>query len=339
MNMEHPTRNPSRAPEESSPGATAASGGDALPAARQRRRVRKRVIIPLLLPLVVIGAAVAYWYVALRGVVATDDAYIDSNRVSLSSELLGRIVWLGADEGDTVRQGEVLVRLDDRDLRAQAEHARAALDHAQASVGLAEVNRERARRDLDRATTQFEGHAISQEQFDHARTAVETAAAQRRIAMAQVGSARAQLGVVNARLADTRIEAPFTGVVAKRWVMAGDVVQPGQPIVAIYDVAHVWVTANLEETKLAAIRLGDSVELDVDAYPERSFAGTVTLIGAAAASQFALLPPANASGNFTKVTQRVPIRISIHEKAPVPPQPALLLPGMFVGVHIRVGDR
>ena len=125
----------------------------------------------------------------------------------------------------------------------------------------------------------------------------------------------------------------------KRWVMAGDVVQPGEAILAIYDIEHVWVTANLEETKLGAIALGDSVHTSVDAYPGRDFAGTVTLIGAAAAAQFSLLPPANASGNFTKVTQRIPVRISIAPppEAPTDP-PVLLLPGMFVEVHIRVGS-
>jgi len=322
--------------ENSSP----AASGPTVPQSTKRRGPRKRVLIPILIPFILIAAAIGYWYVELRGVVSTDDAYIDGNRVSLSSEMLGRVMDLAADEGDTVREGELLVQLDDQDLRAQAAQSRAALDLAQVSVSLAEVNTARARRDLERAVTQFEGHAISQEQLDHARTAAESAEAQQRIALAQVETARAQVGVIEARLADTRISAPFTGVVAKRWIMAGDVVQPGQPILAIYDLEHVWVTANLEETKLADIQLGDSVDLSVDAYPRRTFTGVVSLIGAAAASQFSLLPPANASGNFTKVTQRVPIRITIRE-APgeASTAPPLLLPGMFVGVRIYVGVR
>jgi membrane fusion protein (multidrug efflux system) len=321
-------------------------GGPPSPDAARRPRLRKRVIALVLLPILLIGAGVTYWYLALRGFVSTDDAYIDANRVSISTEMLGRIVTLAADEGDTVHQGEVLVRLDDRDLRAQQGQAQAALEHAQASVRLAEVNVDRAGSDLERATTQLQGNAISQEQFDHAKTSLDAAEAQHRIALAQVGAARAQLGVIQAKLTDTQITAPFDGVVAKRWVVAGDVVQPGQPILAIYDLQHVWVTANLEETKLSRIGLGDSVDISVDAYPGREFVGTVTLIGAAAASQFSLLPPANASGNFTKVTQRVPIRISIGAPPEgatpgdgTPADPPILLPGMFVEIHIRVGAR
>lgn len=306
-----------------------------------RRGLRLRVLIPFLVLALIVAAAVGYWYFELRGVVSTDDAYIDGNRVSLSAEMLGRIDWLGADEGDTVREGQQLVQLDDRDLRAQEAQAQASLEHAQTSVRLAEVNLARAQDDLRRATTQFQAHAISQEAFDHAKAAVDAADAQHRIALSQVRTAHTQLGVVDAKLADTRIAAPFTGVVAKRWVMAGDVVQPSQPILTIFDLAHVWVTANLEETKLARVRLGDSVDVSVDAYPGRKFAGTVILIGAAAASQFALLPPANASGNFTKVTQRVPIRVSL---TPIggdgaDPAPLHLLPGMFVEIHVHIGSR
>jgi membrane fusion protein (multidrug efflux system) len=290
--------------------------------------------------LLVVGSGLAYWYVVLRGVVSTDDAYIDGNRASLSSEIMGRIDRLTVDEGDTVQAGQLLVQLDDHDLQAQLVQTRAALDHAQQSVQLADVTLERARQDLARATTQLHGHAISQEEYDHAQLALAAAQAQQRIAVAQVGTARAQEGVVQARLADTRITAPFRGVVAKRWVLAGDVVQAGEAILAIYDIEHIWVTANLEETKLGRIALGDSVDISVDAYPGREFVGTVTLIGAAAAAQFSLLPPANASGNFTKVTQRIPIRISIAQPSAARANAtALLLPGMFVEVHVRVGTR
>ncbi len=308
------------------------------PDAPPPRSLRARLLIPFIVLLLVAGGALVYWYAVLRGVVSTDDAYIDGNRVSLSSEIMGRIERLTVDEGDTVQAGELLVQLDDHDLQAQLVQARAALDQAQQSVKLADVTLQRARQDLGRATTQLHGHAISQEEYDHTQLALAAAEAQQRIAVARVGTARAQEGVVEARLADTRITAPFRGVVAKRWVMTGDVVQPGEAIVAIYDIEHIWVTANLEETKLGRLALGDSVHLSVDAYPGRDFVGTVTLIGAAAAAQFSLLPPANASGNFTKVTQRIPIRISIAQ----PPgtqadAPVLLLPGMFVEVHVRVG--
>jgi membrane fusion protein (multidrug efflux system) len=119
--------------------------------------------------------------------------------------------------------------------------------------------------------------------------------------------------------------------------MAGDVVQPGQPIFSIYDLQHLWVTANFEETKLASIRLNDPVEISVDAYPDSHFEGRVIQLGANTASQFSLIPPNNASGNFTKVTQRVPVKISIEDKeSSSHSRSSQLLPGMSVEVKVKV---
>ena len=162
------------------------------------------------------------------------------------------------------------------------------------------------------------------------------AQAQLELAQSQVNTAKAHLGVVQTQLSNTQIYAPFKGLVAKRWVMQGDVVQPGQPIFTINDLEHIWVTAVFEETKLASIHLADPVHISVDAYADRDFEGKVTMIGASAASRFSLIPPNNASGNFTKVTQRVPIRISINAPQPDSGQDAMpLLPGMSAVVRVR----
>jgi membrane fusion protein (multidrug efflux system) len=126
-------------------------------------------------------------------------------------------------------------------------------------------------------------------------------------------------------------------VVAKRWVLPGDIVQPGQPILTVYDLENLWVTANFEETKLSSIRLNDPAVISVDAYPDIKLEGKVILIGAAAASQFSLIPSNNASGNFTKVTQRVPIKISIEKPLAANKYNRItLLPGMSVQVKIRI---
>jgi len=300
---------------------------------------RRSVVLPLLL-LVVLGLAGAgYWYVRVRGVITTDDAYVDGDRVSVSTKMLGRVVELGADEGDTVAEGQLLVRLDDADLRAQEGQAQASLALARENVQLSAVEVQRAKDDFDRAATQLRGKVIPQEQYDHAKTALDMADARQRIAMAQVQTARAQLQVLETQLANTRVTAPLTGVVARRWVLPGDVVQAGQPIFAIYDLADLWVTANFEETKIGRIHAGDSVAIRVDAYPARELTGAVRWIGAAAASQFSLIPPNNASGNFTKVTQRVPVRIAIDRSAPGAGGPVTLVPGLSVEVSIRPAER
>jgi membrane fusion protein (multidrug efflux system) len=302
-------------------------------------RRRRSVVLPLLLLVVLAVMGAGYWYFKLRGVIATDDAYVDGDRVSVSTKMLGRIVELGADEGDTVQEGALLVRLDDADLRSQEGQAQASLTLARENVELSGVEVGRAQDDFDRAATQLRGKVIPQEQYDHTKTALDMARARQRIALAQVQTARAQLQVIETQLANTRVTAPITGVVARRWVLPGDVVQAGQPIFAIYDLADLWVTANFEETKIGRIHPGDSVDITVDAYPGRDLTGTVRWIGAAAASQFSLIPPNNASGNFTKVTQRVPVRIAIERSAADGSDPVTLVPGLSVEVSIKAPER
>jgi membrane fusion protein (multidrug efflux system) len=295
-----------------------------------------KVIIPMFI--VVLGIAIVAWnwYLGVRDYISTDDAYIDGNRVAISAKILGRIDSLNADEGDPVRVGETLVKLEDADLRAQEKQARAALILAQENVTLAKVSLDKAQTDFQRTATQYKENIVTKEQFDHAQSELESARARNNIAVAQVGAARAQLGVVESQLRNTVITAPMSGVVSKRWALPGDVVQPGQAILSIYDMKNIWVTANLEETKLIALSLNDSVAVSVDAFPKKKFSGTVYQIGSSTASQFSLIPPNNASGNFTKVTQRVPVKISIHQISSEDGPAIQLLPGMSVEVKVKV---
>jgi membrane fusion protein (multidrug efflux system) len=287
----------------------------------------------------VLGIAIVAWqyYITARDYVTTDDAYIDANRVSISAKMLGRVDRLTVDEGDTVLQGQVLVYLDDSDLRAEEVRAKASLALAQENVLLAKVNLDKAKDDFARASTQFRQNIIPKEQFDHAQSEYEASKARSGIAGAQATAARAQLGIIETQLKNTIITSPMNGVVSKRWVLVGDVVQPGQPIFSVYDLKNIWVTANLEETSLAALRASDKVDISVDSYPDLTFTGKVFQIGSNTASQFSLIPPNNASGNFTKVTQRVPVKISIAQTGGTGPQRKVdLLPGMSVEVKVRV---
>jgi membrane fusion protein (multidrug efflux system) len=300
------------------------------------RRGRKKILIPVFLILILAAAALGYWYFFLRGYVTTDDAAIDSDAATISSKILGRIVSLNADEGDSVQAGKVLVQIDDSDLQAQQAQAQATLDYVQQNVRIANIALSRAQDDFTRDSLQFLQHAITREQFDHTRNALEMAQAQRLAAMSHVRASQAQLKVIETQIANTWITASASGVVARKWMVPGDIAQPGQPIFTLFDLEKVWVTANFEETKLASIQPGSTVEISVDAYPGRKFAGQVKLIGAAAASQFSLIPPNNASGNFTKVTQRVPVRIAFAhlDENDYPP----LLPGMSVEVKVWVTE-
>ena len=178
---------------------------------------------------------------------------------------------------------------------------------------------------MTRAKSQSAGGVITSEQFDHIKKASETASAQLDAAkaqllvsksmissaMASVETANAQVKVLDTQLKNTRLYAPADGVIAKRWLLPGDVVQPSQSVFTVTMSKNLWVVAFLEETKISDVHSGQNVRFTMDAYPEVKFSGKVFLVGSSTASVFSLIPANNASGNFTKVTQRIPIRISI----------------------------
>ena len=219
-------------------------------------------------------------------------------------------------------RSEVLVRIDDYDLRAQETQAKASLEYAARNL-------EKAQEDYERAKSQFSSSVITREQNDHAKKALELASAQNSIASAQ-------LGVVRTQLTNTIISAPMDGVVSKKWAMPCDVVQISQPIFTIYDIDNLWVTANLEETRYSQIKIGDEVHIYVDSYSGKRFNGKVIQLGANTASEFSLIPPNNASGNFTKVTQRIPVKISIDAGSIKKQYGAVLLPGMSAEVRLKI---
>ena len=301
----------------------------------------------------VITAVVVFgwrWYHEYNSYYSTDDAYLDADRVAVSSKILGRITGIYADEGDSVRMGQLLVELDSSDLYAQKLQAKAVVEQAFSSVQQAkaryeldqksevvqEISLARAREDFDRAASQYAGNVISKEQSDHAtknyesaKAMLDAAKAQLEVSKAQITSAEsttktaaAQIGILETSLRNTRIYAPGSGRIAKRWLLPGDVVQPGQPVFTITRDSLFYVMAYFEETKVSGIHNGKKAELTVDAFPGLKLSGKVINVGSNTAAQFSLIPPNNASGNFTKVTQRIPVKISIDisKKEPGTPQ-------------------
>ena len=290
---------------------------------------KKRILIPLFI-FIVIGAIAWYWYIGQKGFVSTDDAFIDADKATISSKIPGRIIELKSIEGDTIKTGQILAALDILDLKAQEKQFIAATVNAKESITLAKVNLEKAKEDFTRAQTQYKDNIITKEQYDHSAKALDVAQAEYNISLTKPGISQAQQEVVKAQLKNSTIYSPIDGVIARKWILEGDVVQPGQPIFTIFDMKNIWITAQFEETRLAAVTLGANVEISVDAYPNIKFSGKVIQIGSNTASQFSLIPPNNASGNFTKVTQRVPVKISIEKKSNIN-----LLPGMSVEVRVK----
>jgi len=253
----------------------------------------------------------------------------------ISAVILDRITRLAAGEGDRVSQGQTLVTLDDATLKAQEEQSRVNEQFAAQNITLATIKMDQARTDLERGTVQFQSKIIPQEQYDHLKIALQSAQAQLDIATTQEKLAAAQLRSVETNLANTIISSTIDGVVAKKWAMPGDVVQPAQPIYTLFDLNDLWIEANFKETQIRYLAVGNPVTITIDAFPGTTFTGKVETIGAAAAAQFALIPPSNATGNFTKVTQRVPVRISInHTNTPTGDPTARLVPGMSATVRV-----
>jgi membrane fusion protein (multidrug efflux system) len=290
---------------------------------------RKRPVLiggVILIVLIVAGLSYGvYWFIN-RDYISTDDASIDSEHVNVSSKMLGRIKNLLVAEGDKVEVGQLLVQLDDADLRAQKAQATASLNYARQNLILAKVNLDKAQDDFKRARSLFNTGAATKEQYDHALKALDSADAGYSIAQAQIDAADAQLGVIEAQLLNTRIAAPISGVIAKQSAMPGDVVQPGQAIFLINDLDNVWVIANFEETKFRMIHLDVPAEISVDAYPNHQFKGRVVRLGAG------IVAPPFSIGEFTKTTQKIPIKISFDHI----PDSMLILPGMSVEVKIKV---
>jgi len=217
-------------------------------------------------------------------------------------------------------------------MQAQVEAARASAAGAQATVVSAEASVRKAQSDLDRARRLAATQVVSAQQLDAAEAAYAVAAAQAEAARRQAGAAAEQVTAsiaalqgADARLASaegavvtaqlqlgyTTILAPARGIVARRRVEPGELVQPGQTLMTVVPTEDVWVTANLKETQTADVTPGDSATFTVDAYPGHTFRGAVQSVSPATGARFALLPPDNATGNFTKVVQRIPVRIAV----------------------------
>jgi membrane fusion protein, multidrug efflux system len=305
----------------------------------EQNKKRLKVYIPLALIIIIVMAGAWYWYKDYATYITSDDAHVDADNVNIGSKILGRISALYGDEGDTVVKGKLLADLDSTDLHAQKMQSMAVKLQAQASLSqsetkynsdqkslrVLEINVDRAKDDLDRAKIQSEGGVITREQLDHSNKAFETAEAQLEAAKSQllvsrsaiasasasVETANAQIKVIDAQLRNTRLYAPADGIIAKRWLMTGDIVQPGQSIFTVTVSKNLWITTYLEETKIGEIHKGQNVNFTIDAFSDIKFKGKVFLIGSNTASVFSLIPANNASGNFTKVTQRIPVRISI----------------------------
>ena len=309
---------------------------------------RKRKILLVVLAIVVVLAGLGVWaYHELYGRwnESTDDAYVNGNVVEITPLVTGTVVSIGADDGDLVHEGQVLINFDPNDAQVGLQSAQANLartvrqvrglysnvDGMKAQVNAQQAEVQKAQDNFNRRKNLAAGGAISQEELSHARD--DLTSAQNALANAKqqlkttsalvddtvvsshpdVMSAAAQLRQAYLNNSRSTLIAPVTGYVAKRSVQLGQRVQPGTALMAVIPLDQLWIDANFKETQLRDMRIGQPVDIQADLYgSDVKFSGTIDSLGAGTGSAFALLPAQNATGNWIKIVQRVPVRIHIN---------------------------
>ncbi|MGB8873329.1 MAG: HlyD family secretion protein [Desulfobaccales bacterium] len=326
--------------------------------------VRVGVIVLVLL---MIGAGVGYWYY-LHVFVYTDDAYVDGYVGMAASRIPGRVAKVLVNDNDFVEPGQLLVTLEPQDFEAAMAQAEGNLgrlrqDLAQdyvkvstsrAKIAEAEANFHLAGTDQARYSALYERHTIAKQTLDNVNTRylvnqalVDRYRREMQEALAAIGGstgipmeeqpaikeAKARLEQAKLNLGYTRITAKISGYVTKRQVEVGNWVQPGQPLMIVVPLKYpqLWIQANYKETQLTNVYIGQPAEVDVDTYPGVKFKGRVDSIMSGTGSAFSLLPPENATGNWVKVVQRIPVKIVL--LPPIPENRPLRL-GMSTEVTI-----
>lgn len=320
--------------------------------ADKKSHIKKGIIIVLVLTGVFFGYRKIMFSIQHE---TTDNAQVETQIVPILPRISGYIKTLNVADFDSVHAGDLLVELDDMELRAQLSElesdslqaiaelinskatlnsTRASLDVNRGNIDLAYVKLKQTQKDFERNKNLYRDQAITEKQFSDAQFAVETAQQNKNNAIKEMAAASSKIPVMEAavkkseavlevkhakieetklKLQYTKIYAPATGKIGKKNITTGQYVQMGAPLFSIVNDSTYWITANFKENQIKNLYPGKQVELRVDAFPEEKITGTIESISDATGAKFALLPPDNSSGNFVKVTQRIPVKIKINE--------------------------
>jgi len=248
--------------------------------------------------IVAVGLTAGWLYNGYRKThISTDDAFIDGDIFTIAAKVGGTVKAVHVEANQLMKKGDLLVELDPADYRSRVNAAQANLELQQATLRLAE-------NELTRASALFKSEASSADRHDKAVSTREIALAQEKLAEEQLQQAKLNLGY-------TTIHAPADGYVTKKSVQVGNQIQTGQPLMALVSPFNLSVIANYKETEVGRIRPGQQVEFTADSYPGRVFKGIVDSIMAGTGVSFSLFPAENATGNYVKVVQRIPVKIKI----------------------------
>lgn len=310
---------------------------------KSQQRKKGLSIFILLLLLIAIGSA-AYWFFFIKGFEETEDAYVSGNQVMVSAQVAGNISKINVDNMDPVQAGDVLLELDDTNTKLSFEQAKSNLANAvrqisqlnytvkqlKSAVRANEITLAQAQGNLNRRVQLVKDGAIDKESFQYAKEAVELAKANLTTSQNQLEANQAllldgplseqpqiQSAVSNLKqawlnLERTKIRSPIKGYVARRNAQVGQAVSVGGALMAVVTTDQMWLDANFKETQLTHMRIGQSAEIHFDLYgKDKTFNGKVVGIEMGTGSAFSLLPTQNATGNWIKVVQRVPVRIQL----------------------------
>jgi membrane fusion protein, multidrug efflux system len=304
---------------------------------------RKKIAAAIFAVLLAISAVALFFYLSYKSThISTDDAYVDGRIYPVAPRIAGTVKAVYVDHNYIVKKGDLLLEIDTADYDARlneafsaagAERARlsevsARISSAKAQVELKQANLGQAEIDMKRAETLLDKGAISRERYDKTKTGYEVAVAELKAAKEQLKQAEAGMFTQSSTLKEkeaklrteelnvgyTKIYAPADGMVTKKNVEAGNRVQVGQPLMAIVALDDIWITANFKETQLEKIKPGQKVEIDVDTFSGETFYGKVDSIMAGTGAAFSLFPPENATGNYVKIVQRIPVKIILDKK-------------------------
>lgn len=333
----------------------------------RQRRARRLLIVVVVL--IAAGAGSAWWYVNIgQWVASTDNAYVKGNLVSVAAKVPGVVKYISNDQDDFVEAGDEMIRLSWADAARAVDEAKgmlgmavrevasrsAAIAVARSNLKLKQTTRGLAQQEYDRRRELLKTKAVSQEDVDAARTRFEETAVElekarnellKSMSAASEGDVRdhPMVRVASARLLDAIrtynkhfVFTPVSGRIARRRVQAGQVIAAGEPLFSIVEAENFWIEANFKETQLEHLRPGQAVDIEADIYGDsRHFEGRVTSIGSGTGAEFSILPPQNATGNWIKIVQRVPVRIDFVEMPREFPLPL----GASLTVRVDTHDR
>jgi membrane fusion protein, multidrug efflux system len=344
-------------------GSESARSGPPGPGPRRRGRLLRPLLlvgVPLLVSLVGL-----YWYAISGRYVTTENAYVKSDIVTISTDIDGRVIGVEVADNQLVRQGDVLFRIDPEPFQIALDMADANLVAVRHDIEASRAEFRQIRAEIDEAQERvkfFQQQALRQRELEERGIAaqvrleeaeLELAAARQRVTalreklrtvLARLGgdpasavelhpafiAAEARRNMAALDLADTVVRAPLDGFVSRMRLQRGEWLEAGDAAFTIIDPQATWIEANLKETQLTHILVGQRVEIEVDAYPGQRWQGEVASISPATGAEFALIPPQNATGNWVKVVQRLPVRIAVA----APDGQPLLRAGMTVAISI-----